>query len=149
MAGFSDRTESDILQLYLAGKAITGIADNTVTSPSTAIYVALHTADPGDTGTAGTNEASYAGYTRVATSRSTGTAGWNCSTSAGNASPNSNIDFPMATSTSTGTITHASLVMTSASTAGVIIASGPLSPNINYSQNVIVRLTTSSSFTLD
>lgn len=149
MAGFTDRLESDILQLLLAAKTITNIADNTAASPNTAIWVALHTADPGDTATAGTNETNYTGYTRIATSRTTSAAGWNISTSAGNASPNANIDFPMATSTSTGTITHASLVLTSATTAGVMIASGALSANINYSQNVIPRLTTSSSFTLD
>jgi hypothetical protein len=149
MAGFNDRLESDILQLVLAAKAITNIADNTATTPSTAIWVALHTADPGDTATAGTNELSATGYTRIATARTTGATGWNCSTSAGNASPNSSITFPTLTSTSTGTITHASLVMTSATTAGVMIASGALSASINYGLNVIPQLTTASSFTLD
>jgi len=65
------------------------------------------------------------------------------------ADPVANIDFPQNTSTSTGTFTHASIGVTSASTGAKIIAAGTISPNINFSQNVTPRLTTASSFTLD
>lgn len=148
MAGFSDTTEDNILKLYLNATAISLIADNTATTPSTEVWVALHTADPGDTGTQGTNEAAYTGYTRIAVARTTG--GWIVgSVAAGSAQPVSAVTFPQATSTSTSTITHASIGMTSATTDGVIIASGTVSPNINISQNVTPNLTTGSSFTLD
>jgi len=149
MAGFSDTLESQILNLILAGKTITNLADNTATTPSTALWIALHTADPGDTGTQGTNETNYTGYTRIATSRSTAAGGWNVSTSVGTASPNAAITFPQATSTSTGTLTYASIGLSSVTTGGTIIASGALSPSINYSQNVTPQITTGSSFTLD
>lgn len=145
MAGFSNTFETSILQLLLNATAIANIADNAVSAPATNIWVALHTADPADTGTMGTNEVSYTGYTRIGVARTTG--GW--VVSSGSASPVAAITFPQATSTSTGTITHASLGMTSATTAGAIIASGTVSPNINYGQNVTPSLTTGSSFTLD
>lgn len=145
MAGFSNTFETSILQLLLNATAIANIADNAASAPATNIWVALHTADPADTGTMGTNEVSYTGYTRIGVARTTG--GW--VVSSGSASPVAAITFPQATSTSTGTITHASLGMTSATTAGSIIASGTVSPNINYGQNVTPSLTTGSSFTLD
>lgn len=145
MAGFSDTWENNILQLILNATAISQYADNAASSASTEVWVALHTADPGDTGTLGTNEASYTGYTRIAVARTTG--GWVISS--GSASPVAAVTFPQATSTSTSTITHASIGVTSATTDGTIIASGTVSPNINISQNVTPSLTTGSSFTLD
>lgn len=147
MAGFSDTWEDNILKLILNGTAISNYADNAASSPSTEVWVALHTADPGDTGTAGTNEATYTGYARTSVARTT--SGWSVGVStSGAANPVSAITFPQATSTSTSTITHASICVTSATTAGVIIASGAISPNINISQNVTPSLTTGTSFTL-
>lgn len=145
MAGFSDTWEDNILKLILNATAIANYADNAASAPSTEVWVALHTSDPGDTGTQGSNEASYTGYTRVAVARTTG--GWTIVS--GSASPVADVTFGQATSTSTSTITHASIGVTSASTGGAIIASGTVSPNINISQNVTPNLTTGSSFTLD
>lgn len=147
MAGFSDRTESDILQLWLANKAIAQVASTATSSAFTNTWVALHTADPGDTGTQGTNESTYAAYTRIAVARTT--TGWATSTSAGNASPVAAINFPQNTATSTATFNYASIGWSSATTDGTIIASGSLNPAINLSQNVTPQLTTGSSFTLD
>jgi len=151
MSGFSDRFEYDILQLLLCAKPITNIADNAGSSPSTAIWVALHTASPADDGTQGTNEVGLTAYTRIAVARTTGgfvvTSG--SSATKASASPVSAIDFPTLTSTSTGTATHASLGLSSAATAGVIIAHGALSVAINLGQNVTPRITTASSFTLE
>jgi hypothetical protein len=93
----------------------------------------------------GTNEGGYAQYTRISVARTTG--GWVVTNNS--VSPVANIDFPQNTSTSTGTFTHASIGVTSASTGAKIIAAGTISPNINFSQNVTPRLTTASSFTLD
>lgn len=145
MAGFSDTFENSILNLVLAAQGIAEIADNTATSATTELWVSLHTADPGDTGTQGTNETSYTGYARVAVARTTG--GW--AVASGGASPVADIGFGQATSTSTGTLTHCAIGLTSATTDGTIIASGTISPNINYAQNVTPNLTTGSSFTLD
>lgn len=155
MAGFADRMEADLLRLLLNATAIVEIADNAASSPITALHVSLHTADPGDTGSQGTNEiipggTDYTEYTRIATSRTT--VGWSIPDSTlGAASPSTNIDFPQHTATSTVTVTHAAIGYTSAATGTTakIIASGTLSPTINISQNVTPRLTTGSSFTLD
>jgi len=145
MAGFSDTFENDVCKLIFNAVAIGNIADNAASSPLTNLWCSLHTADPGDTGTQGTNEGGYAQYTRISVARTTG--GWVVTNNS--VSPVANIDFPQNTSTSTGTFTHASIGVTSASTGGKILAAGTISPNINYSQNVTPRLTTASSFTLD
>jgi hypothetical protein len=138
--------EADVLNLLLCAKAIANIADNAGSSPSTSLWVALHTADP-SSGTQGTNEISPTGYTRIAVARST--TGWAVSGSGpASASPVAAITYAILTSTSTGTITHASVGLTSSTTAGKIVGNGPVTPNINYGQNVTPQLTTSSSFTL-
>ena len=140
---FGSTFENDLVKLIFNGTAIANIADNAAAAPSTNLWVALHTADPTG-GTLGTNECSYAGYTRMAVAR----------TSSGFAITNNvvalnlNVDFPTATSTSTGTITHASIGLTSATTGGKMLTSGAVTPNINYGLNVIARLTTGSTFTL-
>lgn len=144
MAGFADGFETSILNLLLAAKAISNIADNAAGSPSTAIWVGLHTADPGDSGNQGTSEVSLTAYTRISVTRST--TGW--AVASGSASPVAAITFPQLTSTSTGTATHASLGLSSAG-AGTLLASGAISPNISLGQNVTPRITTGSSFTLD
>lgn len=150
MAGFSDVFEQGIMNLVMCGKPFANIADNAAASPTTALWMALHTADPTDAGTQASNEVALTGYTRIATSRSTGAGGWTLSTAGGviSVSPNANIDFPILTSTSTGTATFASIGLSS-SGAGTILASGALTVGINLGQNVIPRLTTASSFTLD
>lgn len=145
MAGFSDTFENDVCKLLFNAVAITNIADNAASAPLTNLWCSLHTADPTDTGTQGSGEGGYAQYTRISVARTT--AGWVVTSNS--VSPVANIDFPQNTSTSTGTFTHASIGVTSASTAGKIIAAGTISPNINFSQNVTPRLTTASSFTLD
>ena len=60
---------NQFLKLLYNAVAISGIADNTATSPLTSIYASLHTADPGAAGTQATNEVAYAGYARIAIAR--------------------------------------------------------------------------------
>lgn len=71
----SDAAESDILKLLFqniswanVGNA-GGILQSTVAG---SFFIALHTADPGETGNQTTNEAAYTGYARVAVARSSG-----------------------------------------------------------------------------
>lgn len=146
MSGKSDSLENSILALLLNGTAISQIADNAASSAFTDLWASLHTADPTDSGTQGSNEATYTNYTRIATTRSTD--GW--SVSGNTAYPYSSIDFPTAsTATSTETITHFALGPTSASTAGVIYYLGTVTPNINVSGNVQPKLSTSGTITED
>lgn len=143
--------EVQLLKLLLAasGNPITNVA---ATAGATVVWCSLHTGDPGG-GTQGTAEVGLTAYTRISVDRSTGTSvGWTVSTNVSSAyasaSPNAAITFPMLTSTSTGTATHWSVGITSATTAGQLIAYGTISPNISLGQNVTPQLTTASSATL-
>lgn len=143
---FGSTMQSDVLNLVLCAKAIANIADNAASSPSTATWQSLHTADP-SSGTQGTSELSVTGYTRIAVTRST--TGFAVSGSGpASASPVAAITFPQCTSTSTATVTHWSVGLSSSTTGGKIIASGVVTPNINISQNVTPQLTTASSATV-
>ena len=66
-----------ILKLIYQAVNFANIADNTVTSPITNLFVSLHTANPGATGNQQTSEAAYTGYARVAVVRTSG--GWSIS----------------------------------------------------------------------
>lgn len=141
----SNTTEDNILKLILWGTTWTGIAQN-ASSPLTSLYLALHTADPGEAGTAITNEAAYTGYARKAVARDN--TGWAIPGGSG-ASLVANQDFGKCTASPGGAITHASIVDTS-SGAGVIIASGLLSSSIAMAVNVIPRIeATTTTFTMD
>lgn len=147
MAGFSDDFECMVTNMILSGKQIISSAFIAPATGSSLIWCALHIADPGDSGTQGVSEGGYTAYARVSVPRTT--AGFVCSTSVGQGSPGAAITFPQVATTSTGTFTHFSLGEASATTSGRIIASGALSPTINFSQNVTPSVTTGSSFTLD
>jgi hypothetical protein len=136
--------ETDLLGLIFNATAIANLAQDG-TSPLTSLWVSLHTADPGETGTQGTSETSYTGYTRTSVARTTG--GWVVTNNS--VSPVSAISFPTATSTSTGTLTHFAVGVSSASTGGKVLYKGTVTPNINFGQNVVPRLTTGSSITED
>jgi hypothetical protein len=86
--------ETSLLQLLFNATTWNNIAENDTTSPSTAFYVSLHTASPGETGAQNTTEAAYGAYARQSVTR--GTAGWTVSgASVSNAGA---ITFPEATS---------------------------------------------------
>lgn len=142
----SDTFEADILKLIFNATAIANLADNAATSPLTNISIALHTADPGETGNMTTNEATYTSYARVNVARTSG--GWTISgTAPTQASPVANIDFPACTG-GTNTITHASCGPTGGG-ATKIFYSGTVTPNISVSNGVTPRLTTASTITED
>lgn len=145
MAGKSDVFENDLLKLIFQATAIANLADNAAASPLTSLYVALHTADPGDAGNQSTSEATYTGYsaTRPSVARTSG--GW---TVTGNSvSPVAAISFGACTA-GTNTITHWS-VGTAASGTGKILYAGTVTPNISVSNGVTPQLTTASTVTED
>jgi hypothetical protein len=139
----SNTLENSLLLLFFNGTTIANIADNAASSPLTNLYVSLHTADPGETGTAVTNETSYTSYARVAVARTSG--GWTVTNNS--VSPVANIDFPACTG-GTATITHFGIVSTS-SGAGTLYYKGTVTPNISVSSGVTPRLTTASTITED
>lgn len=139
----SNFLETELLELIFNAGAIPLIADNAGTTPLTNLFVSLHTADPGEAGTAVTSEATYTSYARATVARTGG--GW---VVAGNSvSPAANIDFVAATG-GTNTITHFGIVDT-ASGAGNLLYSGTVTPNISVTTGVTPRLTTATAITED
>jgi len=144
----ADTTENAILNLTFRAQAWSNYADNAATSPQTNIGIALHTADPTDTGTASSSEVTYTSYTRVNVARTTG--GWSAP-SGGSTSPAANIDFPAGTGGS-GTATFFSTSFSNATPptgTQTILWSGAVSPSIVTGNGVTPRLTTASTITLD
>lgn len=129
----SNTFENDLLQLIFNNVDIADIGDagglqNSATAGS--LYVALHTGDPGEAGTAATSEAAYGSYARVAVARSG--AGW---TVAGNEAENfALIQFPECTSGSE-TISHVSIT-TASSGSSKILYSGALSASRAISSGI-------------
>lgn len=138
----SDTFENDFLKLIFQAVAIANIAQNG-SSPLTVLWCSLHTADPGETGTQTTSEASYGGYARTSVARTS--AGWTIT--ANSVSPAALVTFPQCVS-GTNTITHAA-VGTASSGTGKVLYKGALSPNIAVSTGVTPRLTTASTITED
>lgn len=142
----SDAFESALLALIFQNTNIANVGDATGLRGAAAagqLFVALHTADPGEAGTQTTNEVAYTGYARVGLARSSG--GF---TITGNSvSPAANVNFPACTAGS-ATATHFSIGV-AASGAGVVLYKGAISPAIAIAAGVTPRLTTVTAITED
>lgn len=115
-----DTFENDLMKLIFQATAIANLADNAATSPLTSLYVGLHTADPGETGTQTTSEISYTGYARVAVVRTS--SGW---TVTNNTATNAAVVSFGACTAGSGTATYAS-VGTASSGTGKLLYSGAI-----------------------
>lgn len=140
----SNTFEEDILKLIFNGTAIANIADNAASAPLTNLFLALHTADPGESGVQTTNEVAYTGYARVAVARTAG--GW--VVTGNSVSPAAAIEFGEMTAGTAGTATYAS-IGTASSGGGKILYRGALTPSISYAVGVVPRLRTTSTITED
>jgi hypothetical protein len=119
---FSNAAETAVLEYIFEGTNVSWDGNSD-------LYLALHTADPGEAGTAVTSEAAYTSYARVAVTRATDF------TVSGATVENANLEqFPQCTGGSE-TITHASIV-TSASGAGTIIVRAALNSSIPVSTGI-------------
>ncbi len=139
----SNTFENDLLRLIFNATAIANIADNAASSPLTNLYVALHTADPGEAGVQNTSECTYGDYARVAAPRNTGE--WTVTNNS--VSPTTEIAFPIAVSGSE-TATHFSIGVAS-SGATKILYKGTVTPNIVIVTGVTPVLTTATAVTED
>jgi len=93
-------------------------------------YISLHTADPGESGSQSTNEASYTGYARVAVARSV--SGFTLVTST--ISNAALVQFAQCTG-STNTLTHFG-IGTDLSGAGNLIFKGSLTSSLSVSTGI-------------
>lgn len=110
---------------------------------NTDLWIALHTADPGEAGTATTSEATYGSYARATLTRATDF------TVSGNSVSNANLEQFATASSGSNVITYASIVDT-ASGAGTIIVRAALSSSITVSTGVQPQFAIGAlSFTLD
>lgn len=143
----SNTFENDLMLLLFNNTAIADIGDAgglraTVTAGS--FWLSLHTADPGETGTAVTSETAYTGYARVAVARS----GAGFVVTANSVSPAANVDFGECTASPGAALTHFGIVNT-ASGAGKLLYKGTLTPNITVATGVIPRIKSTSTITED
>jgi len=99
------------------------------------LYICLHTADPGDAGTATTNEATYGSYARVAVARSAG--GWTVALR--NVTNTADIVFPTRSNVGTETLTTWSIVKETGG-ASIILFKGLLVDPLDVSLNIAPRI---------
>lgn len=133
---FSNSAETSVLNQIFVGTALPW-------NGNTNLWIALHTADPGEAGTAITSEATYGSYARVVLTRASDF------TVSGNQVSNANLEqFAQCTSGS-NTITYASIVDT-ASGAGTIIVRALLNTPIPVSTGIQPQFAANGlTFTLD
>ena len=134
----SNTFENELLLLIFNNTDIANIGDasglqNSATAGS--LYVALHTADPGEAGTASTSEAAYTGYARVAVARSG--AGW--TVSGNNVTNAADIVFGTASGGTPETLTHWSICKESGGSS-VILYKGSLSSSLVVNNNIAPRI---------
>jgi len=150
MAGKSAVMQYGLLRAVFSGKFTdTSFATS---GGSTALWIGLHTADPGESASTAA-EGGYTAYTRAQTDRSTaGTTPYGWAVTSGTVAtvaPVGNVDFPQVATTTTGTFSYFSVFPSSAATSTQAYYIGALSPAINWGQNTTPRITTSSSITED
>lgn len=125
--------ETALLNLIFTNTNAADIGDATGLRGSTTagvFYISLHTADPGETGTQTTSEATYTSYARVSVVRTSG--GWTVS---GNSATNTAaINFPQATGGSS-TVTHFG-IGTDASSTGNLLFKGALTASLAVSNGI-------------
>lgn len=123
---FSNTAETAVLNQVFVGTALSW-------NSNTDLWLALHTADPGEAGSAVTSEvagAAWSNYARIALTRATDF------TVSGDTVSNANLEqFSTSSGGAGATVTHVSVV-TSASGAGTIIARAALNSPIAVSTGV-------------
>lgn len=143
----SNTFENDLMLLLFNNTAIADIGDAgglRATVVAGSLWWSLHTADPGEAGTAVTNETAYTGYLRVAGARS----GAGFTVTGGSVSPPANVDFAECTAAPGAALTHFGIVNTS-SGAGKLLYSGTLTPNVTMAVGVIPRIKPTSTIVED
>lgn len=118
-------TENDLVLFYFNNVAMPTYGSN--------ITLNLHTADPGETGTASTNVATYTSYASVNVSRDSG--GW--SVSNGGATNVALIQFPKCTGAGDNqTITHLSMSNSTMFMSGALVSPLVVTNNIQPQFNI-------------
>jgi len=120
----TDAFETALLTLYFNNTAHANVGNAGGLQPSGvagSMFISLHTADPGETGTQTTSECVYTGYARIAVARSG--AGWTIS--GNNVSNTAVITFGTKTAGTDETVTHFG-IGSALTTAGNLFFKGAL-----------------------
>jgi hypothetical protein len=141
----SNAFETALLALIFDNANIANVGDATGLRGSTTVgslHMSLHTSDPGEAGDQTTSEIAYTSYARAAVARDTGftVSGNACSLAA-------NVDFPAGTGGS-GTANNWG-IGTLATTAGLLMFKGSISPSIVCGNGVTPRLNAGTIVTED
>lgn len=133
---FSNTAETAILNQIFVGTALSW-------NSNTDLWLALYSSDPGEAGSAVTNEVSYGSYARVTLTRASDF------TVSGAVLSNTNLEqFPTCSSGSV-TATHVGIVTTS-SGAGTLIVSGALNSSVAIATGIQPQFSAGAlTFTLD
>lgn len=132
----SNTSESDLLKLLFNNTPWAGIGDTTGIVGSGAagsLYISLHTSDPGEAGDQTSSESAYTNYARVAVARTTGgfTVSGTSPTQVANAAA-----VAFAQGGATGSLLTHFAFGKSASGAGQIVASGPLTSPLQVNNGI-------------
>jgi hypothetical protein len=128
-----DTWENSLMKLIFQNLAAGTIGDASGLQPSSAagsLYISLHSADPGESGSQTTSELAYTNYARVGVAR--GTALWTVSTNS--ATNGSAITFPTC-GTAGGTATYFA-VGGSLTGTGLLLYSGSLTASLAITNGI-------------
>lgn len=139
--------ENDLLLLIFNNTNIANLGDATgIRGSSTAgsLYLALHTADPGEAGDQTTSEATYGSYARVAVARTSG----GFTVSGNNVQLAAAADFPLGTTgTVSQNITHVSVGISS-SGAGKVLYRAALATALYSGTGIQPRLSSGTGLSI-
>ena len=132
----SNTAETAILNQIFVGTALSW-------NGNTNLWIALYESDPGETGSAVTNETTYGSYARISVTRATGF------TVSGNSVSNAGVITFVTSTSATANLTYAAIV-TTASGAGTIIVRAALNNAIPTTIGVQPQFAIDAlSFTID
>ncbi len=146
----ADTWENSLLLLVFNNTNVANVGDATgLRGSSTAgsLYLSLHTADPGETGSQVTSEITYTSYTRKAVARASGAGGWTVTASSA-ALTDALTSFAAGTGGS-GTATYFGVGVASGTGAGALLYSGTVTPNIVTGNAITPQLTSTTAITED
>jgi len=134
---------NDLLKLIFNATAISGIADNASSSPLANLFMSLHTADPGASGSQSTSECNYTGYSRMSVARGGG--GFTITGAVMN--PTATMEFGEMSGGTAQTATHM-CIGTASSGSGKVLFRFAISPTISINTNTIPRIRDTTTLTV-